>query len=203
MVKPRVPAGEPTGVGPRCSILIKSIITLVLALIVMIGLAILIIWLSLKPRRPYYIIKGGSINNFTLTKDHHLNASYNLVLKSFNPSKKMQIQYKKMEIKIMFGNVTVASGVIDSWHQHKREKRDFKLELVSRNVVLSGEVSGRLGHAKLLDEVVLGVEIKSRIRSKMGMWRSRYYNMKVSCGHVVSQVSNSSKGAYGSCSTFL
>ncbi|KAI3683576.1 hypothetical protein L1987_84084 [Smallanthus sonchifolius] len=196
-------ARQPTVVGPRRSMLIKTTITVLLALIVMTGLTILVIWLSMKPKRPVYFIDGGSINNYTLTKDYHLNASYNFVLKTFNPNKKMLILYKKMEIKIMFENVTVASGVIDPWHQHKREKRAFKLDLASRDVVLSRAVSEHLEHAKSLDQVVLEVELKGRIRSKLGVWKSRYYHMKISCEHVVAQFSNSSKGSHGSCSPYF
>ncbi|KAD5803378.1 hypothetical protein E3N88_14738 [Mikania micrantha] len=203
MAKASAPARQRTVIGPRRSMLIKTIITIVLALIVMIGLTILIIWLNIKPKRPIYYISGGSINNYTLTKDHHLYASYNLVLKSFNPNQKMHILYKKMEIKIMYENVELASGVIDAWHQHKIEKREFKLDLVSHNVVLSEAVSGHLKLAKSLNQVVLDLELKSKIKSKLGIWKSRYYHMRVSCVNVVSQFSNSSKGCHGSCNTFL
>ncbi|KAD5803376.1 hypothetical protein R6Q59_024386 [Mikania micrantha] len=195
----------------RRSILIKIIIIIVLALIVLIGLALLVkIGLHLairqvtKLKRPIYYISGGSINNYILTKDHHLYASYNLVLESFNPNKMMPILYKKMEIKIMYENVELASGVIDAWRQHKREKREFKLDLVSHNVVLSEAVSGHLKLAKSLDQVVLDLELKSKIKYKIiGLLNSRYYHMKVSCVNVVSQFSNSSKGSHGSCNTFL
>ncbi|KAJ0612186.1 putative Late embryogenesis abundant protein [Helianthus annuus] len=201
MAEARGPSRQPTVIGPRRSLLIRTIVTLLLALIVMTGLTILVIWLSIKPKRPVYFIKGASINNYTLTKDHHLYASYNLVLMSVNTNKKMHILYKKMDIKILFENVMVARGVIEPWHQHKREKKKFTLDLVSRNVELSGEVSRHLELAKLSDQVVLDVELKSRLKSKLGIWKSRYYHMKVSCEHIVAQFSDSSKESHGSCST--
>ncbi|XP_076899371.1 uncharacterized protein At1g08160-like [Bidens hawaiensis] len=185
----------------RCSMLTKTIVTVLLMLIIMTGLTILVIWLSIKPKRPFYYIKDGSINSYSLTKDHHLNASYTLVLKSFNPNKKMHLRYKKMDIKILFENVTVASGVIGPWHQHKREKKEFKLDLVSHNVELSRAVALRMELARSLDDIVLDVELKSRLRSKLGIWQSRYYHMKVSCAHVEAHFSNSSKESHGSCST--
>ncbi|KAK1411942.1 hypothetical protein QVD17_32817 [Tagetes erecta] len=203
MAKDRAPIRQPTVVGPRRSMLIKTIITVLLALVIMTGITILVIWLSIKPKRPVYFIKGGSINNYSLTKDHHLNASYNLVLMSFNPSKKMHILYKKTEIKILFENVVIARGAIDPWHQHKREKREVKLDLVSRDLVLSKAVAGHLEQAKSLDQVVLDVELKGRLKSKLGAWKSRYYHMKVSCDHVVAHFSNSSKESHGSCDTSL
>ncbi|XP_076888488.1 uncharacterized protein At1g08160-like [Bidens hawaiensis] len=131
----------------RRSMLTKTIVTVLLMLIIMTGLTILVIWLSIKPKRPFYYIKGGSINNYSLTKDHHLNASYNLVRKSFNPNKKMHLRYKKMDIKILFENVTVASGVIGPWHQHKR----------SHNVELSRAVALGMELARSLDDIVLDV----------------------------------------------
>ncbi|PWA89907.1 late embryogenesis abundant protein, LEA-14 [Artemisia annua] len=153
---------------------------------------LLIIWATLKPRKPVFIVTGASINKYMLSKDHHLDASYTLDLYSFNPDKKMSIQYKKLDVTIMFEDETVANGVISSWHQHSRKKWNYNLDLASQNVELSSALSQHLELAKSSNKVALSVMLKGKIRSKMGIWRSKYYHMKVSCLHLMVPFSNSS-----------
>ncbi|KAI3738647.1 hypothetical protein L2E82_28710 [Cichorium intybus] len=195
MATNRAPHREPTVVGPRRSILVKTIITGILAFTVMIGVTILIIWLTIKPRKPAYSINNGSIHDYNLSKDNHLNASFNFVLRSFNPSKSMAVYYDKMKITLLFEHETIASGVIDSWHQHKRNRTSFELDLTSHNVKLSGALPRNIEMAKSSNQVVVDVKLKGRIRSKLGIWKSRYYHMTVSCGNVVVEFSNSSNGS--------
>ncbi|CAI9260645.1 unnamed protein product [Lactuca saligna] len=196
MPNPRGPSHEPV-LGSRSSMMVKTIITGLLALIVMIGVTILIIWLTIKPRTPAYFINNGSIHDYNLSKDYHLNASYNFVLKTFNPSKRMSVYYDKMELTLLFKNETIGSGVMPSWHQHKRNRTTSELDLESHNVKLSEAMSRDIEMVKSTNQVVVDLKMKGRIRSKLGIWKSRYYHMTVSCVNVVAEISKSLNGSRG------
>ncbi|GKA28995.1 late embryogenesis abundant protein, LEA-14 [Tanacetum coccineum] len=197
MAQPRGASRQSTIVESRRSMLMTTFSSLFFILAIMIGLTILIIWLTLRPRKPVFSVIDASVNNFKLSKNNHLDASYTIDLFSFNPNTKMSIQYKKMDVTIMFEDETVANGVIGSWHQHRRSKWSYKLELASHNVELSSALSQHLQLAKSSNNVFITVMLKGKIRSKMGIWRSKYYHMKVSCLHVVVPFSNSSERYQG------
>ncbi|KAI3696926.1 hypothetical protein L6452_29559 [Arctium lappa] len=186
----------PTVVGSRRSMLAKSFITILFILIIMIGMTILVIWLTIRPKKPFYSVRGGSIHDYSLSKDN-LNATYSFFLKSYNPNTRMSIYYGKMEITILFNHETIGSGVIEPWHHPKRNATIFKLDLASRNVKLSETVSRDLKLAKSTNEVVLDMKLKGRVKIKKGVWKSRYFRMQVSCVDVVAKFSNSSKGFQG------
>ncbi|KAL4560831.1 hypothetical protein LXL04_032986 [Taraxacum kok-saghyz] len=192
MAKDRAPSREPTVIGPRRSILFKTITIGVLAFIIMIGVTILIIWLTIKPRKPGISIYNASIHDYNLSKDNHLNASYNFVVRSFNPNKKMSVYFDKMTVTLLFKHETIGIGLINSWHQHKRNRTSFELDLTSHDTKLSGALSQDMGMAKSSNQVVLDVKMKGRIKSKLGIWKSRYYHITVSCVNVVAEISNSS-----------
>ncbi|XP_024984216.1 uncharacterized protein LOC112520147 [Cynara cardunculus var. scolymus] len=99
-----------------------------------------------------------------------------------------------MEITVLFNHETIGSGVIEPWHHLKRNTTIFKLDLASRNVKLSETVSQEMKLAKSTNRVALDMKLKGRVKIKKGVWKSRYFRMKVSCVHVVETFSNSSTG---------
>ena len=66
---------NPPSQQPRLSKILRYIAIVLLVLIVLVGLAVLITWLIIKPRRFVYTIEEGSIKNYNLTKNH-LNATF-------------------------------------------------------------------------------------------------------------------------------
>ncbi|KAK1429141.1 hypothetical protein QVD17_11344 [Tagetes erecta] len=174
--------------------LIRVIAIVLLALIVIVGLAILIVWLTIKPKKLVYSIDDGSIHNYNLSNANHLNATYNFILRAYNPNKKVSIYYDKVDIVVMYDDDTISRGTIDPFYQPKRNATRFKLNLASHDVSLREEVARDLKVERTSGRVEMVVNLKARIRFKVGVWKSRHYHMKVSCAPIMVHFSTSSKG---------
>ncbi|KAI3688177.1 hypothetical protein L1987_81886 [Smallanthus sonchifolius] len=181
-------------VGQTHSNLIRIIAIVLLALIVLVGLTILIIWLTIKPKKLVYSIDDGSIHNYNLSNANHLNATYNFILRAYNPNKKVSVYYDKVDIVVLYDDDTISRGTIDPFHQPKRNATRFKLNLASHDVSLREEVARDLKVERSSGRVEMVVNLRARIRFKVGAWKSRHYHMKVSCAPIMVHFSTSSKG---------
>ncbi|KAL8217193.1 hypothetical protein R6Q57_024030 [Mikania cordata] len=181
-------------VGRPHSKLIRLIAIVLLALIVIVGLTILIIWLTIRPKKLVYSIDDGSIQNYNLSNTNHLNAQYKFILRAYNPNKKVSVYYDKVDIAVLYDADTISRGTIDPFHQPKRNATRFWLNLSSHDVSLHDNVARDFKLERSSGRVELVVNLKARIRFKVGAWKSRHYHMKVSCAPVMLNFSSSSKG---------
>ncbi|KAF5773468.1 putative Late embryogenesis abundant protein [Helianthus annuus] len=180
--------------GQTHSKLIRLIAIIFLALIVLVGLTILIIWLTIKPKKLVYSIDDASIHNYNLSNTNHLNATYNFILRAYNPNKKVSVYYNKVDIDVLYDDETVSRGTIDPFHQPKRNATRFKLNLASHDVSLTNGIAHDLKAERSSGQVEMVVKLKARIKFKVGAWKSRHYHMKVTCAPIMVHFSSSSKG---------
>ncbi|KAJ0778360.1 putative Late embryogenesis abundant protein, LEA_2 subgroup [Helianthus debilis subsp. tardiflorus] len=175
--------------------LVRLIVIVLLALIIFVGLTVLIIWLTIKPKKLVYSIDDVAIHNYYLSNANHLNATYNLTLSAYNPNKKVSIYYDKVDIIVLYDDETISRGTIDAFYQSKINTTRFKLNLASHDVALPDRIARDLKVERTLGRVELRVKLKTRIRFKLGMWKSRQYDhIKVSCAPLMVHFSSSSKG---------
>lgn len=180
--------------GPAHSNLIRLIAIVLLTLIVLVGLTVLIIWLTIKPKKLVYVIEDGSVHNYNITNGNHLNASYNFILRAYNPNKKVSVYYDKVDVTVLYDDETLSRGTIDPFYQPKRNATRFKLNLDSHDVVLTEQTARDLKMERSSGRVEMEVKLRARIRFKVGGWKSRHYRLKVSCAPIMAHFSSASKG---------
>ncbi|XP_010241655.1 PREDICTED: uncharacterized protein At1g08160 [Nelumbo nucifera] len=188
---PAAPRSTQKAPSSRPGLLRASAIT-ILALIILAGLAVIIIWLVIRPRRLEYTIEDGSIHGFDL-KYNHLNASFDFVIRAYNPNKKVSVYYDSVEVDVSYDDQTLAMDVVEPFFQPHRNVTHFQVKPVARLVPLLGSVSRDLRLEKSSGGVELAVRVKARIRFKVGMWKSTKRTLRVTCSPVVVHLSSSSK----------
>ncbi|GKD20923.1 late embryogenesis abundant hydroxyproline-rich glycoprotein family protein [Tanacetum coccineum] len=174
--------------------LIRLIAIVLLVLIVIVGLTILIIWLTIKPKKLVYYIDDGSIHGYNLSNGNHLDASYYFLLRAYNPNKKVSVYYDKVDVSVKYDDKVVSRGTINPFYQPKRNTTLFKLNLASHDVILPDEAARDLKVDRSSGQVELGVNVRAKLRFKVGMWKSRHYRMKVWCAPIMVHLSSSYKG---------
>lgn len=184
-------APPPGAAKPRHSMLVRAIAILLLALIVLVGVTVLIIWVAVKPKKLVYTIEDGSIHGFNLTNNNHLNATFNLVIRSYNPNSKVSIYYDKVEVFISYDDETVAFNTVDPFFQPRRNVTHLGVKLVAQDVALFGAVAKDLKLEKSAGEVELDVRVKAKIRFKVGVWKSRHRTMRILCSPTMVHFSSS------------
>ncbi|KAL4611562.1 hypothetical protein ACB092_08G133500 [Castanea dentata] len=103
---------DPTSQQPRHSKILRYIAIALLVLIVLVGLAVLITWLIIKPGRFVYTVEEGSIKNFNFTKNQ-LNATFEFALRSPSPTSKISIYYDSIDASVQYDDQTIAFEMDD------------------------------------------------------------------------------------------
>ncbi|KAK6936121.1 Late embryogenesis abundant protein, LEA_2 subgroup [Dillenia turbinata] len=172
--------------------LLRWIAVAILALIVIVGLAVLIIWLAIKPKRLVYTVEEGFIQNFNLT-NNHLNATFDIVMRAYNPNTKVSIYYDSVEVSVTYDDQTVAFTGVEPFFQPHLNVTRLEVKPVAQYLPLKGSMAKDLGLEKSSGEVELAVYLKARIRFKVGDWKSKDRTLRVACDPVLAHFSSSKK----------
>ena len=116
---------------PAHSNLVRTIAIVLLALIVIAGLIILIIWLTVKPKKLIYTVEEASIRGYNLT-NNHLNSTFNFVIRAYNPNTKVSIYYDRVEVSVSYDDQLVAFNSLDSFYQPRRTVTHLRPKLVAQ-----------------------------------------------------------------------
>lgn len=187
---------------PRHSTLLRGIAITLLALIVLVGLAVLITWLVVRPKRIEYIVEDGSIHNFNLT-NNHLNATFNFAIRSYNPNSRVSIYYDSIEASVQYEDQTLAFNVVDPFFQPHGNVTRLDVKLTAQYVPLSGSKSKDISHERSSGGIEIIVLLKARIRFRVGAWKSKDRTLIIWCPHVLVRYSRSNNFARTYCDTEL
>ncbi|KAK4286400.1 hypothetical protein QN277_002960 [Acacia crassicarpa] len=176
---------------PRRPGLIRYISIAILALIVLAGIAVLIIWLVVKPRRFEYSVEDASIHNFNLTDANHLYANFDFNIRAYNPNSRVSIYYDTVEMSVVYEDQTLATNAIQPFFQSHLNVTNLQVKLTAKTVALYGSLPKDLKLERRSGDIELDVWIKARIRFKVGLWKSRDRTMKIFCSPVLVHFSRS------------
>ncbi|KAF5751583.1 hypothetical protein HS088_TW02G00598 [Tripterygium wilfordii] len=160
--------------------LVRCIAIILLALIVIVGLAILITWLAIKPKKLDYTIEDGSVHDFNLNYNH-LNGSFDFLIRAHNPNGKLSMYYDSIEVSLAYGHQTIAFNTLEPFHQPHKNVTRLRTNLVARDISLSQGAARDMRLDKASGEVEFYVKLKARIRYKVGAIKLRHQTLKVSC----------------------
>ncbi|XP_052186983.1 uncharacterized protein At1g08160 [Diospyros lotus] len=176
--------------APRQSSPARTLAIFFLALIVIVGLAVLIIWLAIKPKKLVYTVEKGTIHGFNLTHAQ-LNATFDFAIRAHNPNTKVAVYYDKVEAFVSYDDEKVGFGSLSPFFQPRRNVTHLELRLAAQNVTLYENAERDLRLEKSAGEMELDLHLKARIRFKVGKWKSRHYHMKILCSPAMARFSSS------------
>ncbi|KAF3455152.1 hypothetical protein FNV43_RR05600 [Rhamnella rubrinervis] len=185
--QPQPPRQKPA--RPRLSIL-RLIAIVFLTLIILVGIAVLIIWLVVRPRHLVYTVEDGSIHSFNIA-DNHLNSTFDFILRAYNPNNKVSVYYDSIEARVEYDDQTLASDAVQPFFQPHKNVTRFEVKLKSQSVALFGSMPKDLKLERSSGGVELSVQIKAKIRFKVGAWKSRHMILRVYCSPVLVHFSSS------------
>ncbi|KAL5709717.1 hypothetical protein ACHQM5_020374 [Ranunculus cassubicifolius] len=188
-------AGPATGnrqgarTGPRC------ICFTLVAVIFLIGLAVLITWLVLRPKQLIYTLETGKVSGLDLHKEH-LNGTFDFYLRAYNPNKRVSLYYDSMQAMVYYGGQTIASQTLEPFYQPRRNMTRLEIKPIAHSVGLPSSLARDLRLEKSSEEIEIDIRLKARIRFKVGVWKSSHYTLKVHCSNLEMHL-NSTKNFKG------
>lgn len=189
---PQSPVAPPPAASKRKqSTLLGIIASVILALIILVGIAVLIIWLAVRPRKLIYVIESAeAIQNYNLGHNQ-LNATFNFQLRAYNPNGRVSIYYDRIEAKVSYDDETLAFNTLQPFHQGKRNVTRLGINLVAKNVDLYPGVYRNMRMERHSGQIEVEVRVKAKIRFKVGVWRSRHRTLRLLCSPVMVSISPS------------
>lgn len=185
------PAPHPTQkpARPRPSFL-RIIAIVILILIILFGLAVLITWLSIRPKHLVYIVEEASIHNFNIDNSNRLNSTFDFVVRAHNPNTRVSIYYDSIEARVEYDDQILARDAVPPFFQSHKNVSRLEVKLKSQSVALFGSVPKDLKLERSSGEVELSVAMKARVRLKVGAWKSHHMKLKVYCSPVLVRFSS-------------
>jgi len=165
-------------------------------IIVLVGLAVLITWLALKPEKPKYYLEDGAVSQFKINHDGLVTAKLLFNITTRNPNKKVAIYYDKIDALLLYDDEEIAWASIPPFFQGHKNTTFLHSPLSGYLVSLQSDTSRDLKLERSSGKVDLVFRLYARIRFKVGNWKSGHYTLSVKCGHVVLDVAD--KGHTGS-----
>ncbi|XP_073101420.1 uncharacterized protein At1g08160-like [Elaeis guineensis] len=178
--------------GRRGSGLLPCIAISTLVLIILVGLAILIFWLTVRPAPLEFSVDDASTHGFNLTAKE-LNATFNLTLRADNPNHRIRVYYDSVNITVWYSDQMVAFSEVAPFHQSHRNVRTIDVDPVAKSVPLVASVVDNLKHDRSAGAVELEVRVRARIRFKVGLAKTKHYTLRAYCSPVVVHFSSSAR----------
>jgi len=165
----------------------------------MAAVGFLITWLETKPKKLRYTVENASVQNFNLTNDNHMSATFQFTIQSHNPNHRISVYYSSVEIFVKFKDQTLAFDTVEPFHQPRMNVKQIDETLIAENVAVSKSNSKDLRSQNSLGKIEFEVFVKARVRFKVGIWKSSHRTAKIKCSHVTVSLSQPNKSQNSSC----
>lgn len=183
----------------RCRSFVCYVFLVILTLIFIAAVGVLIAWLVNKPKKINYSVENASVQNFNLTNDTHMSATFKFTIRSNNRNHKNSVYYDSVEIFVKFKDQTIAFDTIEPFHQPPMNVTQVDDTLVAQNVVVFKSNVKELKAQTSLGKIDFEVYVKARVRFKVGIWKSARHTAKIKCSHVTVSLSKSHNSQKSSC----
>ncbi|KAK1266667.1 hypothetical protein QJS04_geneDACA000253 [Acorus gramineus] len=161
--------------------LLRCVVFTILAIIILVGLAVLVTWLVIRPTKIEYAVENATITHYNLTSKDALNATFDVSLVAYNPNRRVSIYYEQVEFSVWYlGQIVVSRGG-EAFYQPRQNVTRLDFEAAAEGVGLKGYVAGQMRRERSMGTTNLEVRLKARVRFRVGSWRSKHYTMRVDC----------------------
>ncbi|KAL1213376.1 hypothetical protein V5N11_025918 [Cardamine amara subsp. amara] len=171
--------------------LVCYVFLVILTLIFIAAVGVLIVWLVRKPKKIHYSVENASVQNFNLTNDNHMSATFKFTFRSNNPNHRISVYYNSVEIFVKFKDQTFAFDTMEPFHQPRMNVTQVDETLIAQNVAVSKSNGNDLRAQTSLGKIDFQVYVKARVRFKVGIWKSARRTAKIECSHVTVSLSQS------------
>jgi hypothetical protein len=154
-------------------------------LLVAAGLAILITWLVIQPHKPKYYLDNASVSQFKTTSDGLLNTNLDFKIRTRNPNKRVAIYYYRLQAYLLYGKKQIGWATLPMFYHGHKNTTILQTNVSGQEVVLDSNSARDLKLEQQAGTLDLDLKLYSRVRFKVGSWKSKHYHIKVHCHHVI------------------
>ncbi|GAB4859832.1 hypothetical protein Ancab_011312 [Ancistrocladus abbreviatus] len=175
----------------------RRFVSAFLALLIIVGVILFIIWLVLRPRLPHFQVDSLSLSQLNLSSSA-ISANWDVRFTVSNPNTKMHVYYDSVEADIYYKAEHLAQNQLPPFDQGTKTTTNLTAKLVASSAFVDRWVVSGISGDKKSGSVSFNVRVLGLVRFKAGGWRVRTRWLRVFCGNLpVGFSSSSSIGANG------
>eukprot|EP01018_Ginkgo_biloba_P018520 Gb_00667 [translate_table: standard] len=171
---------------------LRFLCAIVSGLIVVVGLTVLIIWLSLQPHKPKYYLDYGSVSQFKITSDGLVDTNVRFNITTRNSNRRIGIYYDRIQLFLLYDDEEIGWASLSPFYQGHKNTTFLHANVAGQLVSLHPDVSRDLKLEHSSGKVDLMLRLYARIRFKVGSWKSKHYTLKMKCKHAIMHVQGGS-----------
>ncbi|XP_072963418.1 uncharacterized protein At1g08160-like [Typha angustifolia] len=177
--------------APRRHPVLRCVVISLLTLIILTGLIVLIFWLIVRPMPIDYTVDGASIRGFNLSSTNSLDATFDLTLRADNRNRRVSVYYDWIDVGVWYDDEMVALSELSPFYQPKRNVTRLETKPTAVAVSLPASAAKGLKHDRSAGEVEVEVRVRGRVRFKVGLVKTRHYDLNAYCSPVIIRFSSS------------
>ncbi|KAJ8477103.1 hypothetical protein OPV22_020830 [Ensete ventricosum] len=155
-----------------------------LSLVVVLLLAVLIVWLVLRPTKPMFYLQDFSLLQFNLTHGDAalLTSVLQVTLSSRNPNGRIGIYYDRLDVYAAYkGQQFTAASFLPPGYLGHNDVAIWSPYLYGTAVPLAPYLADALSQDESAGYLLLYVRVDGRLRWKVGTWISGHYRLQANC----------------------
>uniref|UniRef100_A0A1D1ZAR0 Protein NDR1 n=1 Tax=Anthurium amnicola TaxID=1678845 RepID=A0A1D1ZAR0_9ARAE len=170
--------------------LYKQLFFFFLGLIFLVLLAILVIWLVLRPTKPKFYLQDATVYGFNSSDGpagSTLTTTIQVTISTRNPNDRIGIYYDKLDVYAAYHSqrITLATAIPPSYQGHN-DVIIWSPFLHGPAVPISPYLSLGLSQDQTAGVLLLYVKLDGRLRWKVGSWTSGHYHVFANCPALLS-----------------
>lgn len=168
-----------------CDCIMSCICTILCTILVVVGLAVLIFWLIVRPHEVKFYASDASVSTFNFTNTNNNNLNYNLAVNftARNPNKHIGVYYDRIEANAIYAGQRFSTVQGPVFFQGTKNTTDFgPVEFRGQHLVELGS-GDREDYNKQTNDGVYEIQLKLhlRVRFKLGLFKTGTWKPKIKC----------------------
>ncbi|KAI9121949.1 hypothetical protein K1719_007039 [Acacia pycnantha] len=182
-----------------CGCIFSLIFKLLCTIIVIVGIAVLVFWLLVRPSKVKFHVTDASLTEFNYTNDGtlHYNLALNMTIR--NPNRRLGIYYDNVEARALYEDARFASNEISPFYMGHKTTHYLSTEFNGQNLIsLGADQTSEYNKQKSSGVYDIDVKLYLRIRFKLGVFKTGKFKPKIHCDLKVPLTANgnSSSGTF-------
>uniref|UniRef100_A0A0E0ECE0 Late embryogenesis abundant protein LEA-2 subgroup domain-containing protein n=1 Tax=Oryza meridionalis TaxID=40149 RepID=A0A0E0ECE0_9ORYZ len=162
----------------RC---INFLCAVLLTMVLVAGIIMFVLWLSLRPHRPRFLLDDFTIPNLN-RQSGAVNLPVRFTVDERNPNQKIGIHYGTIYGSVYYNDLLVASGpVVQPFYQQPKGDTPLLGQLTASGPTPGDPAWQRFAGDAAAGSVALRLLLNSTVRFQVQMWDTREHHMKVDC----------------------
>lgn len=175
-----------------CGSLLCALLKIIIAIIVIVGIAVLVFWLVVRPHKVKFEVNEATLTEFNLSNNTlYYDLALNMTIR--NPNKRLGIYYDKIEASPYYEDQRLTTITLTPFYQGHKNTTVLEPAFTGQNMVLlSGSELTSYNSENASGVYSVNVKFSLRVRFKLGKIKTPKYKPKVDCDLTVPLSSGSS-----------